>query len=704
MRNLKYCVRDEIGILEFDQPDSKVNVLTTAVMTEFSDWLNTLNKDEIKGVALISRKPGIFIAGADIHEIEGITDKREGQEKSRLGQEVFERLERLGVPTLAVINGACLGGGLELALACRYRTSGFDEKIKIGLPEAKLGVVPGFGGTVRLTRLVGPMKAAEMIPAGKVISSRDAFKIGLVNWLFQDSRLIEDSLEWFKDVIQGKAGTRLGPSRKKRNLIRFFLEKTPPGRALLFNQAKKMILKQTKGKYPAPLKALWLIKKGSYGLEAKTFGELVVSEVSKNLIRLFFLDEKYKKETWARGDYRPRRVKKCGVLGAGVMGGGIAQLLSYYNTPVRMKDLNLGSISKGLSYAGGVYRSALKKKKLRPNEVAYKMGLISGTLDYTGFKGCDFVIEAVVENLEIKKKVFGEISNIVKEDAILASNTSALSVSKMAQAVRNPERVVGMHFFNPVHLMPLIEVIKAEATSPETIYNTVNFSKHIGKVPIVVKDSCGFLVNRILLPYLNEAGYLLEEGALGIYEIDRRISAFGMPMGPFTLMDEIGLDVGYKVAKILEGGFGPRMKVCGLLNKLNDEKLFGKKTGAGFYIYRKKKRIINKRVDGFIEKDARGKMRDDDVIMRVLCLMVNEAARCLEEGVAGGPSDVDIGMIMGTGFPPFRGGLLRWADSVGAGRIVEYLKGFGEKINPERFSVCGYLAAMAKEKKNFYKD
>lgn len=703
-KNIKFRVDDGFAIIEFDEPDSKVNVLSAEVLKEFDEIISQIcAASGLKGVILFSNKPDIFIAGADIKEIEKITVASEGQEKARAGQKIINRLENLSIPSIALINGACLGGGLEFVLACDWRLCSFSEKVKLGLPEVKLGIIPGFGGTKRLPRLVGLRKGLEMILSGEVVSGKDAFKIGLVDGLAMNNRLLEEG----KLFLNTHSRKRTTFRPKLKGIMAKVLDRTFLGQAVLKDQTKKFVLKTTKGQYPAPLKALEVVTANynssldaALEREAVAFGSLVIGEISKSLVSVFYLVEKYKKVKWVEA--LPRKIHKCGLLGAGVMGGGIAQLFSYYGIQVRMKDLNYQALGKGLKQAKEVYDFGVKKRKIRPNQADAGMGLISVTTDYSGFQNTDLIVEAVVEDMNIKKKVWNEVSAVASKDAIIVSNTSCLSVEGMSSAIQNKERAVGMHFFNPVHRMPLIEIIRAPQTNDEAVATIVEFSRRIGKTPIVVKDSCGFLVNRILLPYLNEAGFLLMEG-IDFERIDKICLKFGMPMGPFTLMDEIGLDVGYKVAVLLEEHFGPRMKVADVLKKVYAKKWFGKKTGMGFYVHKGKEKYANKEIASLVGACKSSLIVDEEILKRIIYKMINEAAMCLHEGVCREPSDVDIGMIMGIGFPPFKGGLLRYADSIGADEVVNKLGVFKEKVNQERFAVCDYLREMSKNRGKFYK-
>lgn len=665
---LKLKIEDGFALIEFDQPESRANILSAQSLLEVDGIISRLEQEKgLRGACILSKKTDIFIAGADIKEIENITSPSEGQAKALAGQKILNRLEKLPIPTLALINGACLGGGLELALACDYRLACFGDKVKIGLPEVKLGIIPGFGGTKRLPRLVGLRKGIELISSGEPVSSNEALKIGLVDGLCSQSMLFREGLEF----LRKNSKKRKAYKPKLKGFLNIFLDKTFFGRVILKRQAEKFILKNTKGHYPAPLKALDVIVKNyTCGLsaalerEAAVFGELVITPVSKNLIGVFYLIEKYKKARWV--DAGPRKIRKCAVLGAGVMGGGISQAFSASGHPVRMKDLNYSALGKGLKQAKEVYDYAVKKRKLKSAQAIFGMGLISTTTEYSGFSNADLIVEAVVEDMQVKKNVFRQLGEVADSRAILASNTSCLSIAEMSEGVKDKGRVIGMHFFNPVHRMPLIEIIRAPETSDETVATLVEFSKSIGKFPIVVKDSCGFLVNRILIPYLNEAGFLLGEG-ISLERIDNLMLNFGMPMGPFALIDEIGLDVGYKVALLLEEHYGERMKTAPILKKLYEQKWFGKKTGMGFYIHKGKDKKLNQEVYKFISRKSPA-LSDEDILKRMLYRMINEAAMCLEEKVCNEPSDVDLAMIMGTGFPPFLAGLLRYADAAGLGK------------------------------------
>ncbi len=702
-----FSTSDSIARIELDRPDARVNVLTAEVMEQLGNYFDEISRHQsLKALVILSRKKDIFIAGADIKEIDGIATKDAGEQKSKAGQCILNKLEDLKIPTIAVIDGACLGGGCELALACRYRVATFSDKVSIGLPEVKLGILPGFGGTYRLPRLVGLGQALKMILSGKILNSKDAYRAGLVDRLVSSGSLERDVQAFIADLLSGKRVGQAG--LKKKSLMEKFLDTSFIGRMISFREAHRSTLDLTKGFYPAPLKALDVLRRTglsrretALNREARAFAELVITPESKNLIKLFYLSEKYKKLAIPGTEhFAPRAVEKCAVLGAGVMGGGIAQLLADKGVRVRLKDIRPDALLKGMQAARKIYDQPLKRKRIKSWDVDNKMAAITPTMDYSGFKNADMAIEAVVEDMTIKKKVFQELSREVSEQAIIGTNTSALSVTEMAGQVSNPSRVIGLHFFNPVHRMPLIEIITTPSTSPETIAATIHFVKRLGKTPILVKDSCGFLVNRILLGYINEAGRLLEEG-MDMAMIDRVMTQFGMPMGPFLLSDEVGLDVGIKVLHILENGFGERFRPVAIFQKVFEKGMLGKKSGKGFYQHNKNRRP-NPAIDTLVKRTSGKKISGVECRSRMLYIMVNEAARCLEEKIIDGPDAVDMGMIMGTGFPPFRGGLLTYADNIGVDVITDALNRMTEQYHAERFKPCPYLLELLKNKKSFY--
>jgi len=699
---------DGVAWLVFDRPESKVNILSSDVMRRLDGLLAEVEEHarigRVKALVVKSGKPGSFIAGANVEEIAGITDPAEAEEGSRLGQEVFRRIERLPIPSIASIDGICLGGGAELALACTYRIASDRSETKIGFPEVRLGIIPGWGGTTRLPRLVGLRTAIEMIVTGKTINAKRALRIGFVDEVVPAPILDERTRRFAWERIDR------GPRRPeaRRSLGARLLEDTAPGRRLLLWQARKQVLRETKGHYPAPLAALDVLARTlalpldeAFALEARTVGRLVVSEVSKNLIHVFFLMEGAKKAAPA---VEPRPVERVGVLGAGVMGGGIAQLLAYRGIPVRLKDIRAEAISLGLRHARQIFERSVRRGRMTRREVERAMTRISPTLDYSGFGATDVVIEAVVERMDVKKQVLAEVEEHLPPTAVLASNTSALSITEMANGLRRPENVCGMHFFNPVHRMPLVEIVRGAATSDETLATVFALARRLDKTPVIVNDGPGFLVNRLLAPYLNEAGWLLSEGAR-IEDVDRTLLDFGMPMGPFRLLDEVGLDVSRHVAGILYEAFGDRMRPAPALVKLAETARLGKKGGRGFYLFEGDR---EKGVDESIYAELgdavpaeRRTIARDVIQERCVLVMINEAARALEDGIVSEPGAVDLAMITGTGFPPFRGGLLRYADALGLPTIVEKLQAYEQELGV-RFQPAPLLRAHAEAGRGFY--
>jgi 3-hydroxyacyl-CoA dehydrogenase/enoyl-CoA hydratase/3-hydroxybutyryl-CoA epimerase len=703
---------DESGVanLVMDLPGEKVNKLSQAVMAELNALLDgELASREIKALVIYSKKPGVFIAGADIGEIEQIKEVSDALDKSQEGQAIFSKLAALSYPTIAVIDGACLGGGLELALSCTFRIVSDSKKTQLGLPEVTLGILPGWGGTQRLPRLIGLVQSLTLILSGKAVSGKKAARMGLADALVAHEFVVEQARDFALCCMTGKRRRAILKKRRKH-----WYERTWPVRGLVLRKAEAHALRRTKGHYPAIPAILALMKDTcsgelSRGLqkEARAFSLLTTTPVCENLIGLFHTDQLLKKETGVASDVTPRPLHSAAVLGAGVMGGGIAWLFSHYDHPVRVKDVAWDAVVKAFSEAAGYYAQLIKLKKIKPHQVALKMHRITGTLDYSGFAGADIVIEAIVENMAAKKTVLAEVEQTVSADSVICSNTSALSISEMATVLKDPSRFVGMHFFNPVNRMPLVEVITGEASSDLAIASVVALARSLRKTPIVVKDSPGFLVNRILIPYLNEACLLLQEG-VGFERVDRLMEAFGMPMGPFVLADETGIDVGYKVIRELESVFAPRLQAAPILARMIDAGLLGKKAGQGFYLHKGKARTANAVAAALVEAAARDRSEtvmssDETIVDRLILTMLNEAAMCLKEGVVQRADYLDMALITGIGFPPFRGGLLRYADARGISTIVNRLKELTVACG-NRFTPSELLLTLEKDDMTFYSE
>ncbi len=698
----------DLAWVEMDLPGEKVNKLSSPVLVRLLNVIEELSNSKYKCVIFISKKPGIFIAGADIEEIRDLKNRDDVLEAVGFGQSIYTLLEALPMPTIAAVNGVCMGGGTEMILACDYRLATDDPSTKIALPEVMLGIIPGFGGTQRLPRLIGLQQSLPLILSGAGVNGTKAAKIGLVDLCVPKELLIPQTIKFAAEIIKkGKRKTYFKP----KGLVNKLLE--GPGKSVIFSKAKSDLMSKTRGNYPAPLKALEVVRK-TYGgkiqkgmkLEASGFADCSITPISKNLIGLFFMTEAVKKQTGLHDNKKVelKDTKSIGVLGAGTMGGGIAQLAADKNMTVRVKDLSLDALAKGMKTASDLFLKDVKRRKITKYDYQRKIDHISSGTDYAGFKDLDVIVEAIVEDMGIKKKVLAEMYPFCREDAVVASNTSSLSINEMSSAWPKQENFVGMHFFNPVNKMPLIEVIRGEKTSDRATATIFALSKRMGKTPIVVKDGPGFLVNRLLLPYLNESCYVFSEG-VSVETIDRALLDFGMPMGPLHLIDEIGIDVAAKVSKILNKAFGARAEAAPAMHKIVDAKKFGKKNSSGFYMYDSTGKKLN--VDPEIYKIAGSegsstKMSDEDIVQRVLFPMINEASLCLQEKIVERPEDVDLGMIMGTGFPPFRGGLLKWADSLGAEKIVDKLEELTSKYGA-RFKPSEALKQMARNGNKFYR-
>ena len=659
-----------------------------------------------------SAKPKIFIAGADIEEIKALTTKEQVLDAVNSGQQIFNMIEDLPLPTLALINGACAGGGCELILACDYRIATDDSSTRIGLPETQLGILPGFGGCVRLPRTVGLQAALDVILAGKLLNSKKALKIGLVDFVVHPNLLESFSQTQMQKIISEGAKKRK-KTFKPRGLLNVALE--GPLKKVVFKKARSGVLQMTKGHYPAPIAALNVVaetfgmsnREEALSIERKYFAECAVTDISKNLIHVFYLTEMVKKQTGVSSGVKAKPVKHLGVLGAGTMGGGIAYVAADKGIAVRVKDISYEANAKALKHARDLWMKLVKKKVIDNYQFTQKMSLVSATVDFSGFKMLDLTIEAIVEDLGVKQKVIGQTAAQMRDDAIIVTNTSSLSVNEIAKGHPRPENFAGMHFFSPVHKMPLVEVIRGEKSSDETIATVFELAKKMGKMPVVVKDGAGFLVNRLLLPYMAEAAFLLSEG-MSIEQVDKAyVYEFGMPMGPFELMDSVGLDVCVKVLNIFKKAFPDRVEIPALMGTLEKNKnRLGQKTSLGFYKYDSGGRKIE--VDKAIYSevgltDPTNPYSDQECIERGVFAMVNECTLALDiDKIVGSPNEVDLAMIMGTGFPPFRGGLLKYADSIGAHYIKDQLTKYATERKANRLRPSVRLAERAEKKIKFY--
>ncbi len=697
---------DGIAVLTMDVPGETMNTLRAEFGSEISQMLSEIKADSsIKGLVIISGKEDSFVAGADISMLDACKSADDARELSKQGHKVFAELEGLAIPVVAAINGACLGGGLELALACHKRVVTENKKTMLGVPEVQLGLLPGGGGTQRLPRLVGVAKALDLMLTGKQVRPKHALKMGLVDDVVPATILLETAV---KMALKGKRKSK--KPKVKQSLVNRALEFTAAGRNVMFDQAAKQVMKKTQGNYPAPDKIIDCVKQGlAHGMEkgleveANHFADLVASPESFALRSIFFATTEMKKETGA-DNAEPKKVKKAVVLGGGLMGGGIASVTTTKaKVPVRVKDINQQGLSNALAYAYKLLQKGVKRRHMTAAVRDNTMALMTTTTDYNGVKDADIVVEAVFEDLGLKHQMVKDIERECSADTIFASNTSSLPIGQIAEAAERPENVIGLHYFSPVEKMPLVEVIAHDKTSPETIATTVAFARKQGKMPIVVKDGAGFYVNRILALYMNEAAQVLLEG-MSVEELDKAAVKFGFPVGPITLLDEVGIDVGAKISPILEAELGERFKAPTAFDKLLADDRKGRKNGKGFYQYGKKvgkKKLVDETVYDVLSIKPGTMINTDNVVERCVVQMLNEAVRCLEEGIIASPRDGDIGAIFGIGFPPFLGGPFRYIDAMGVGNLVAKLESYQARFG-ERFAPCDRLKTMAETQAKFY--
>jgi len=663
---------DGVAVLTFDRPGSSANIFDNAALALLDSLVDEIAADPgVKGLVLVSAKPKIFIAGADL---ESIANAKGDVLRSLIekGQRVFQKTADLKIPTVAAIHGACLGGGLEVALACDWRVASPDKATKIGLPETMLGILPAWGGSTRLSRLIGLPKALGLILSGKQLAPKYAKKLGGIDDLAPKERLLDRALQL---LAQGK------PKRKSH-----LLTNNPISAKVIAAKAKKDLLAKTRGNYPAQLAALDVVVQGASGSVEDSLARerdevlrLAESNAARNLIRVFHLQENAKRFRRAPS-VNPKSVERTAVIGAGVMGSGIAQWLSARKLPVILQDIDPERVAAGMASITKLYDGAVKRRIFSAHDAKLLADRVQPAAEPVPLHQADLVIEAAVERLDIKKQIFADLCARSRPDTILATNTSALPISELGKAdgVTHPERILGLHFFNPVARMKLVEIVVTDQTSDEAIETALQFTRRIGKLPVVVKDSPGFLVNRILMPYLIEAGRLFERG-VDAREIDEAMLDFGMPMGPIRLLDEIGLDVALHVAETMSGAFGERFALPDLLNRLVEDGQLGRKAGAGFYVYGDLKAPeINPKALALRSGSEAPTSDREALAERLALLMVNEGFRVLEEGVAAKADDVDFAMILGTGFAPFRGGPMHWANSLGVSEVRKKLTKLSE--------------------------
>jgi 3-hydroxyacyl-CoA dehydrogenase/enoyl-CoA hydratase/3-hydroxybutyryl-CoA epimerase/enoyl-CoA isomerase len=694
--------------LVFDLQGESVNKFNQATLKELKEATEVLAKSDIKGLLITSAKD-VFIVGADITEFLTWFDQSEDEIIATVLQanDIFSSVEDLPFPTVVAINGICLGGGMEMALSCDYRV--MSEKAKVGLPEVKLGLYPGFGGTVRLSRVIGADNAIEWIASGAEKRPDAAFKDGGVDAVVPHDKVNEEAYKLLERLASGELDYEQRRAEKKGKLQLNAIESM-----MVFETAKGFIAGKAGKHYPAPVEAVKTIQKHAnferdkaIAIEAKGFAKLAKTSVAQNLIGLFLNDQAIKKI--AKDHVKAAKdVQQAAVLGAGIMGGGIAYQSAVKGTPILMKDINEAGIQLGLDEAAKLLVKGVERKKLDTRKMADTLNRIRPTLSYGDFGDVDVVVEAVVENVKVKKAVLAEAEKQLKDGAILASNTSTISITELATALEKPEDFCGMHFFNPVHRMPLVEVIRGEKTSEETIATVVSYAQKMGKTPIVVNDCPGFLVNRILFPYFGGFAALLRDGA-NFENVDKLMEKFGWPMGPAYLMDVVGIDTGVHAQAVMAEGFPDRMSqdFDSAIELMYKEERFGQKNNVGFYTYEtdkkgKPKKVSDAKAHELVASVATGSKDFDDqeIIDRLMIPMCLETVRCLEDGIVDTPAEADMGLVYGIGFPPFRGGALKYIDDMGTAEFVALCDKYSDLGN--LYAPTDRLREMAKNNEKFY--
>lgn len=692
-----------IAILTMDVPGESMNTLKAAFGDEMTALLDEIDNDSsIKGVVLVSGKDNSFVAGADITMLDACATADEAMALAKGGQDIFNRIENMRATFVAAIHGPALGGGLELAMACHYRICTDSSATQLGLPEVQLGLLPGSGGTQRLPKLAGIQQAIKMMLTGSSVRAKQAKKYGIVDDIVPQAVLV--------DVAMKFAG-KDKPSRKTdpKGLVNKILEGTGPGRNFVFKKASEQTQVKTRGNYPAPQQILDVVAigvnqgmKAGLEAEAKAFGQLVMTPESKQLRQIFFATTAMKKESGV-ADVRPETVKKVGVLGGGLMGGGIAYVTAdKAGVPVRIKDIQPAGIANAMKYSYDLLNKKVKRRFIRKSAMQKQLSLLTGTLNYSGMQDADIIIEAVFEEVGLKRKMVADVEQACKAETIFASNTSSIPIGDIAADAERPENVIGLHYFSPVDKMPLAEVIAHDKTSDQTISTTVEFAKKQGKTPVVVKDGAGFYVNRILAPYMNEAASLMLAGE-PIEHIDTALLNFGFPVGPVKLLDEVGIDVGTKIIPILMDAFGERFTAPEAFDKVLADDRKGKKNKKGFYDYSGKKpgKTVDESIYSLLDLTPSKSRSESEISERCVLMMLNEAARCLDEGVIRSARDGDIGAIFGIGFPPFLGGPFRYMDQLGINKVVDRLNYYADRVD-SKFKPATILVTMAAENDCFY--
>ncbi len=713
-RSFRVTVAEGVATCLLDVPGEPVNTLSPEVGDELQAALRALEADRaVRAVVIASGKPGGFVAGAKIEVIQGARSAAEAEGLSRRLQRGLDAVERFPKPVVVAVDGACLGGGLELALACHWRVASDDRRTQLGLPEVQLGLLPGGGGTQRLPRRIGIASALDLILAGKSVRAARARRLGLVDEVVPAPILLDVARRRARALADGEL-RRAAPGvvgrlrREGLGAQRLALEENALGRAVLFREARRALLRKTRGHYPAPERALEAVRCGydkgmERGLEreARLFGELAVSDASRNLVGIFFATTALKRDTGVDDpSVKAREVAAVGVLGGGLMGAGIAFVTASAGLPVRIRERDDASAARALATVAGLADERLRRRSVDRLERDATVRRLTATTDWSGFERVDLLVEAVFEDLSLKREMLRAFEQ-VNPRGIFASNTSSIPIGSIAEAAARPEGVLGMHYFSPVQKMPLLEVIVTPRTASEATATAVALGKRQGKTVIVVHDGPGFYTSRILAPYLNEAAEILLEGA-SIEDVDGALTAFGMPVGPIVLMDEVGIDVGAKVGKILHEAFGERMAPPKGLEALVAAGRLGRKARKGFYTYGGKRKEVDRSVYDLLPGGrARKRVNRDEIADRVVLQMVNEAIRCLGDGILRSARDGDVGAVFGLGFPPFLGGPFRHADAIGARQLLDRVERWHDRFG-ERFEPAPLLVEHARTGARFH--
>jgi 3-hydroxyacyl-CoA dehydrogenase/enoyl-CoA hydratase/3-hydroxybutyryl-CoA epimerase len=718
--NLRIDLENRIAILRLDVKDRPLNVFNRAALADLSaalDHLASAAPSEVTRLVITSAKPSGFLSGADVREFQHIRSPEEATALSKVGQDLFARVEALPMPSVALITGPCLGGGLELALSCDYRIAIDQPKTKLGLPEIMLGLLPAWGGTQRLPRVVGVERAFQIILGRKTLNAVEANKWGLIDQVLPKTfDPINNPLGCLPDVSPMIDGKRPKEKLPRRNWWHTIVESTGFGRSFVFRGAESILAKKTPDDMPAPREAFEAVRIGitegaeaGFTYERAAVGRLATTRACRNMVALFFEREAAKEMPPELKDIPAREIKKVAVVGAGTMGAGIAQLAAVRGCQVVVREVDDMTLGMGMFKILGLFKQAVDRGVMTKEEADRKLEGIKGTTSWDGFADADLVIEAVLEKLELKRKVFRELEAHVRPDAILATNTSSLGVANIAEGLSRPERVGALHFFNPVHKMPLVEVGHIATTTRENIAALTHWTLRMGKTPVVVKDSPGFVVNRILIPYLNEAVLLVAEG-LSIKDVDTAAKRFGMLMGPLEVIDQVGIDVGAHIARSLQPAFSERFPPNPAFEALLARGWLGQKNGRGFYVHTGKKHTPNAEAEALVREAVKSgsgllmalpeETRRREAAERMMLLTVNEAAMTVSDGLVAHPDLIDRAMVFGSGWAPHRGGPLRYADDRGLDDVTRALVELAGRHGP-RFEPCSELKRRSESGEKF---